>query len=356
MHQTDVCGEHPGLRTLDALMIAVNSDRYPVVEDILSCESPESEVVSKDNLNGLLLMAAHRGNSDIMSILIKYGANIDETLQLAVKKGDKKQIGALLYARQELGDKSVEPLNQALLTATTLGCPEIVNLLIECGAENLNEALELALQAEYPNQHPIIVKILIASGAKPSSNTLKILIEKNLYYFFKILTSLNILVDEDSVNESVLLAAQKGYANYLKTLFDNWIKYILEDTLNEALSISVNTGYAECVSTIIYYSKTIKLETIERYLLLATQQDYVDIVKIFIKQLTVYWGSIDKIDNKIINKCLLIAVDNNSVLLAKILAPLASVKGIYDALQLAVNKNYSEIVTLLKAVDNSSLR
>jgi len=125
-----------------------------------------------DDYNSALLKASSGKNVHLIRKLIDLGAdNLNDALVEAAKEG---RTAAII----ELIENGANNFNGALLKAigSKYNEEEIIKILINAGATNLNEALRIAVR--YDRKEPII-KLLIEAGATNIQEVLDLAIENN---------------------------------------------------------------------------------------------------------------------------------------------------------------------------------
>jgi len=131
-----------------------------------------------DNDNTPLLLAAYKGNREIVDLLIKAGAKIDEqdkygntVLVEATKKGHAEIVRELisLGADFESVDKNGYT---ALMAASSLGHIKVIEELLKAGADinAVDKEGHTALSEAAANDLPEAVKYLLEKGADPAKN------------------------------------------------------------------------------------------------------------------------------------------------------------------------------------------
>ena len=108
----------------------------------------------RDLYNDALLLAARNGSNQIIDRLVNLGANnLNAALMEAVEEGKFRTVNQLI-------DLGANRLNEALLQASYRGYIKTIELLIEKGANNLQEALKIAVDNNQNEAAKVIMSYL----------------------------------------------------------------------------------------------------------------------------------------------------------------------------------------------------
>ena len=195
-----------------ALIIASESGHSGIVKLLLECGAD----VDKKNSNGWtpLMKVSEKGdsNSEVFDLLFRYSAQVD----LQNNKGDSALIVAARNSQTKLAAKLVQDYGAnvnlknnygwtALIEASDNGCIDIVEMLLEHGAENLGVALVRAILST----HDDVFELLLKHGA--------------------------IIDEEDRGKPPLLIAVEKGDADMVKLLLEHGAKQELDWALEKAI-------------------------------------------------------------------------------------------------------------------------
>ena len=124
------------------LAVALKNEHTDLVRLLIDYHADVNAV--EHNGETILHIAARAGRTEDFNMLIRAGADINNVLRTAVQEGD---IPLLEYL------SSTEPgqlaLNNALLEAAERGQTQHLEILITAGANNLDDALNIAVLSDY---------------------------------------------------------------------------------------------------------------------------------------------------------------------------------------------------------------
>lgn len=156
--------------------IAIKDSNIESIQDFLKLDSIKNNINTKDNQNMTPLMKAMlKGNTEIIHLLLKHGANPNDynhkngmnALMLGINSGGKitnKTIEDLAHYQVNY---SMPEFNQyCLLQASHLGLTRIVKKLIEVGAsiDEVDQYNNNALIYAIAQGHEDVIDILLQSG------------------------------------------------------------------------------------------------------------------------------------------------------------------------------------------------
>ena len=107
-------------------------------------------LVKKDNVDGAICLAAENGHVNVVSFLLKYGANDYNNIMICAIEGNQIDIVKLMI------DHGADNFNDGMLAAAFVGDPEILRLMLDHGANNYEDAIEQA----YLKDHYEIIDII----------------------------------------------------------------------------------------------------------------------------------------------------------------------------------------------------
>ena len=123
-------------------------------------KEPLASHIKRGKWNNALYEACKIGNKEIVEMMIEKGANDwNRGLEFACKGGNKEIVEMVI-------EKGADDWNWGLCCACEVGNKEIVEIMIEKGADNLNEGLRSA--CEVGNKE--IVELMIEKGANTWNN------------------------------------------------------------------------------------------------------------------------------------------------------------------------------------------
>lgn len=172
-------------------------------------EKDEAEEMFVTDLQIAAPSAVEYGYYDILDLLFQLGGkNFSETLDVAAKKGDMNMIRYLISN----SDQDIN-WNAGLFGACEGGFREIIDFMIQKGADNLNQGIASAALSG----HIHIIQYLLSLGGNLSSHALEVAVRGNQLATVKYLLDHGTQVKESSILEAV----DNDYLDIFTVLWDN---------------------------------------------------------------------------------------------------------------------------------------
>ncbi|KAK5676541.1 hypothetical protein LTS10_010842 [Elasticomyces elasticus] len=267
-----VDGDTRILECTDALELAVHKG-YADIVGILA--DTGADVNALRGIHGnLLRMAVAAGNRHIVEVLIDKGADINAIVPVPEKQlatppngtwpENDEGPGEQLLHRHAEKDPGQRHYGTPLGYASSLGCKEIVKMLLDRGAD-INAGVGVcgtALQGAAACDHEDIVEMLIKHGANVNAQGKKgsnALYEASLIRSKTIVTMLldagadvNALVEGDDYGTALNAASSRSYEDIVGILLDRGAKInATAGVYGTALQIASSYGYSNMVRTLL---------------------------------------------------------------------------------------------------------
>lgn len=212
-------------------MIARNIMKIPIRRKSLTPIYPADE--NYYNLDEELLLAIDRNNPDMVVLLFEKGAdNFGEALTAACEQGNVAMAKLVIdYAFKESFDYQTLNFEKELEAAAFNGYINIVNLMLDEGANNIGKGIIAAASGGHEN----ILYMLLAEYTVRS-------IDNSRY--------VNIDYQHDIIEKAFAVAAMNGHNNIVKLLINEGAS-----NFNEALKYAKQRGHITTVKLIQTYIK-----------------------------------------------------------------------------------------------------
>ena len=243
-----------------ALIIASESGHSGIVKLLLECGAD----VDKKNSNGWtpLMKVSKKGDStsEIFDLLFRYSAQVD----LQNNKGDSALIVAARNSQTKLAAKLVQDHGAnvnlknnhgwtALMIASDSGCIDIIEMLLEHGADELGWALVLAVL----NKHNDIIELFLKRGAQVNDENW-----------------------DDVLDDSpLMMAVVRGDADVVKLL----LEYGAKKEIGWAIREAIINKHIEIIQILSEYGAQVEDDWFEPSLEIAVEKGDADMVKLLLE-------------------------------------------------------------------------
>ncbi len=243
------------------LAILIEASRpLPIIEAAI-LSTPESDRVQFVNGTGgcklqtPLMLAAKKGDEDLVQLLLKHGAKVNLTengkersaLHKAATSGHVNVISLLLNAGADIEAKDAQRLTP-LMTAAKKGMIKAVEAFLDAGAKNDNALEQAAIKG-----HKDVVEFLIARGADNSKMLLRLAAQNGHAEVLKSLIKKGVDVNELPNHCTPLhLAARNGHTAAASVLLENRANIEAKSHSGmRALYYAVDSGQYDLVELLI---------------------------------------------------------------------------------------------------------
>ena len=244
----------------DLLLHAIDNESLTIVEDLLKLDSNPNATNSCGQT--ALMVAFLNGRLDVVAFLIHYGANLEETFDVAIRKGFADIVEKILAFDLDIID---DVFGQSSINiAIDVDSLEMVKLLLKYDPD-VNPELE---NGSTPIFHAVskrnieIIKVLLQNGAKPDvydddeMTPLVNAMERNRFDIAKILLEYGADINSSTYDGKTALhhAAKEGKLEIVQFLLKNNANIDCEWGIqykSTPLYLATESTHAEIVKTLL---------------------------------------------------------------------------------------------------------
>jgi len=244
-----------GLEPDDALLLATFYGRKTILRLLLE-RGADSNLQSTSKYGGgsALVIAAERGNEEMVQLLLKHNADVqlrnDEgvsALEMATVYGNELIVKLLLEKGADFG--------LALCIAASMGTESILEMLLDRGADiNVRNdeglsALEIATAEGNKN----IVKILLEKGRPDHGNALLLAASSGNFHILKLLVDkdADIHIRNDDGYGALDMATEKGHDKIVKLLLEKGADVTAVGPRGSVIELATFTGYTNIAELLV---------------------------------------------------------------------------------------------------------
>ena len=258
----------------EILFNAIENESLTIVEDLLKLDCDPNATNSHGQT--ALMVAFMNGRLNVVAFLIHYGANLEETLDVAIRKGFYDIVAKILSFDMDIID---DVLGQSSINvAIDVDSLEMVKLLLK---HDPDVNIDYARIGTAPILHAVskgnieIIKVLLQNGAKPDvyddddMSPLMIALERNRFDIAKILLEYRADINSSSYDGKTALhhAADNGKLEIVEFLLKNNATIDCEFgapiSKLTPLFVAVDSGHTEVVKTLLINGANANNESVQ---------------------------------------------------------------------------------------------